>query len=346
MKVLVLNNMAPFVRGGAEELADTLTAKLNVTRGVRAELVRVPFTWDPPEKILDSILSCLAMQIDNVDRVIALKFPAYLVHHPHKTLWLLHQYRQAYDLRGTNLTNLLEDNRGDDVRNSIVSSDNACFASCRRLFVNSRITQARLSEFNGFSSEILLPPVTSPDDFHSTGYGDYIFAGGRINLMKRQHLLVEAMVHASSGCKLIIAGPPESESDGARLEQLIADLGLQHRVTLDLGFIPRERLASYVNGALACAYLPVDEDSAGYVTMESFYASKAVICCSDSGGILDLVSHGQTGLVVEPDAKSVSEALTSMICNPADAKRMGSNARDAIDQISPDWSHTIDRLLA
>jgi glycosyltransferase involved in cell wall biosynthesis len=61
---------------------------------------------------------------------------------------------------------------------------------------------------------------------------------------------------------------------------------------------------------------------------------------------LDLVSHGQTGLVVEPDAESVSMALTLMICNPADAKRMGENARDAIEQISPDWSNTIDRLLA
>ncbi len=346
MNVLVLNNMAPFVRGGAEELADTLTAKLNATRGVSAELMRIPFAWDPPDKILDSILSCLAMQIDNVDRVIALKFPAYLIRHPHKTLWLLHQYRQAYDLRGTDLTNLPEDSRSDEVRKSILLADNTCFASCERIFVNSKVTQSRLRYHNGFASEILLPPLSSPEDFQCTGYGDYIFAGGRINLMKRQHLLVEAMNNVCAECKLIVAGPPENPSDGERLEQLISKHGLQDRVTLDLGFVPRERLASYVNGALACAYLPVDEDSVGYVTMEAFYASKAVICCKDSGGILDLVTDGQTGLVVDPDAECLAEALNHMASNPDKTRRMGANARAAIEKISPDWESTVDRLLS
>ena len=346
MKVLVLNNMALFQRGGAEELADTLTAKLNATPGVSAELVRLPFTWDPAEKILDCILSCLTVQLDNVDRVIALKFPAYLVQHHHKTLWLLHQYRQAYDLQGTDLTNLPGDKRSQEIRNCIISADNACFASCRRIFVNSRVTQSRLSQHNGFSSEILLPPVTSAEDFHCQGYGDYIFAGGRINLMKRQHLLVEAMKSVPKGCKLIVAGPPESPSDAERLKQLIADHDLQDRVVLDLGFIPRERLAGYVNGALACAYLPVDEDSVGYVTMESFYASKAVITCTDSGGVLDLVSDGQTGLIVEPTAEALASALTRMTSDQAMAKHMGRNANDTIMRISPDWKTTVERLLA
>ena len=33
-----------------------------------------------------------------VDRLIGLKFPAYLIPHPRKVIWLLHQHRQAYDL--------------------------------------------------------------------------------------------------------------------------------------------------------------------------------------------------------------------------------------------------------
>jgi glycosyltransferase involved in cell wall biosynthesis len=346
MKVLVLNNMAPFQRGGAEELADTLTAKLNATHGISAELVRLPFTWDPAEKILDSILSCLTVQIDNVDRVIALKFPAYLVQHHHKTLWLLHQYRQAYDLQGTNLTNLPGDKRSQEIRNCIVAADNACFTSCQRIFVNSRVTQSRLSQHNGFKSEILLPPVTSAEDFHCRDYGDYIFAGGRINMMKRQHLLVEAMRFMPQGAKLIVAGPPESPSDGERLQQLIADHDLQDKVTLELGFLPRERLAAYVNGALACAYLPVDEDSVGYVTMESFYASKAVITCTDSGGVLDLVGDSQTGFVCEPAAEDIARAMSQMTSDPAKTRLMGGNAREAIMKIAPDWRNTIDRLLA
>ena len=40
------------------------------------------------------------LRLYNVDRTIALKFPAYLIPHTEKTLWLLHQFRQAYDLYG------------------------------------------------------------------------------------------------------------------------------------------------------------------------------------------------------------------------------------------------------
>ena len=346
MKVLVLNNMAAFVRGGAEELAETLTAKLNETPGVISELVRIPFSWDPPEKILDSIISSLATRLDNVDRVIALKFPAYLVPHPHKTLWLLHQYRQAYDLWGTNLTNLSGDQRSLEIRDYIKSADNACFASCRRIFVNSRVTQARLEKYNGFSSNILLPPLKAAEDFQCKKYGDYIFAGGRINLMKRQHLLVEAMSRFPAGCKLIIAGPPDCPADGERLESLVAQHRLQDRVVLDLGWIARERLASYVNSALACAYLPVDEESVGYVTMEAFYASKAVITCVDSGGILDLVSDNQTGIVADPNHEALSVAMGRLASDRTLAERMGANARDAIERMSPVWKTTIEQLLA
>ena len=45
MRVLVVNNAAPFVKGGAEQLADQLVWRLNATKGVEAELLRIPFRW-------------------------------------------------------------------------------------------------------------------------------------------------------------------------------------------------------------------------------------------------------------------------------------------------------------
>ena len=36
-----------------------------------------------------------------VDLVIGMKFPAYLVAHSRKVLWIMHQYRAAYNLWGT-----------------------------------------------------------------------------------------------------------------------------------------------------------------------------------------------------------------------------------------------------
>src|SRR5689334_22136762 len=108
MKVLVLNNAAPFVRGGAEELADHLVYRLNLLSSVQAELLRIPFRWEPAERILDEILIAKNLHLHKVDRVIGLKFPAYLIPHSNKVLWLLHQFRQAYDLYDTGQSHLCE----------------------------------------------------------------------------------------------------------------------------------------------------------------------------------------------------------------------------------------------
>ena len=81
MNVLVLNNAAPFIRGGAEELAEQLVQSLNTTAGVEAELLRIPFRWEPADRILEEILINRNLHLYKVDRVIALKFPAYLIAH-------------------------------------------------------------------------------------------------------------------------------------------------------------------------------------------------------------------------------------------------------------------------
>ena len=96
----------------------------------------------------------------------------------------------------------------------------------------------------------------------------------------------------------MIAGPPDSEADAERLRELVERFGLSERVRLDLRFLPRATYADYLNGAAAVAYLPFDEDSLGYVSMEAATAGKALITTSDSGGILALAKHQETGWVV------------------------------------------------
>ena len=83
MKVLVLNNAAPFIRGGAEALADNLVRHLNAVPGVESELLRLPFKWEPSERLIDEVLIHRQLRLWNADRVIGLKFPAYLIPHNH-----------------------------------------------------------------------------------------------------------------------------------------------------------------------------------------------------------------------------------------------------------------------
>ena len=338
--------MAPFVRGGAEELAYHLCSHLNATPGVRAEILRVPFSWEPFERLANEVFINRMLQLVNVDRVIALKFPAYLIPHDPKILWLLHQHRQAYDLRDRGESNIPDTPRGEKIRELIRRADAQAFSTCRRIFTISRVTQERLKRYNGFDSEILMTPLNNPGMFVNRGDDGYIFAGGRINSAKRQHLLVEAMALTNSAGKLIVAGPPDMPSDADRLRDTVERLRLEERVVLDFGFHPVGKIADYVSRARACAYLPVDEDAVGYVTIEAVSAAKPVITLSDSGGTLQLVLDRETGYVVEPDAKAIADAMDSIWSDPVQSKQMGKAALQLWESLNVTWPITVEKLLS
>jgi glycosyltransferase involved in cell wall biosynthesis len=344
MKVLIVNNMAPFAWGGAEELATHLQRNLIIS-GHKAEILRIPFQWEPAKRIPSQMLMVRAFELINVDHVIALKFPAYLIRHPKKTLWLLHQYRQAYDLFDVGQTNLAPGPEGNELRLLIRHADSETFAESRNIFTNSGVTLQRLRKYNGFDAKVLLPPVNDPELFPGGEPGDYIFAGGRINGMKRQHLLLEAMALTDVRVKLLIAGPPDSPSDADFLKETVERLGLADRVRLDLRFLPRAIYANYLNEAIAVAYLPYDEDSLGYVAMEGATAAKALITTSDSGGILSLAKNEETGWVAQPHPYDLARVMKAAIANSERTKMYGQSARALWESMKVSWPETVEVLL-
>ncbi len=345
MKILVVNNMVPFLRGGAEELATHLVLNLK-QHGHQADLLRIPFAYHKAEQIYDEMLACRMLQLYDTDLVIALKFPAYLIPHHNKVLWLVHQYRQAYDLSDTKHTNIAQTPDGEMLRQCIREADNECFRSVQKIHTVSAVTQRRLKVYNNFESDLLHPPLNDPERFTADGYRDYIFCGGRINVMKRQYLLVEAMRWVRSKVKLVIAGPADEPSHGEMLKSLIEKYKLSDRIQLHLGFQPREKISQWVSQSLATAYLPVDEDSYGYCVMESFQASKAALTATDSGGVLGLVTHDQTGWVSMPEPRQLAVTLDSIFENRQRTIEMGWAANECWLSKEISWDRTIERLVA
>jgi glycosyltransferase involved in cell wall biosynthesis len=343
MKIAVLNNCVPFVSGGAEHLADALCRKL-IEFGHQATLIRIPFRWEPPNRIVECMLACRLLRVPNVDRVIALKFPAYYVPHDDKVLWLLHQFRQAYDLWGTPYQGLPNTSDGLRVRNTILQADNAHLSQANRIYTNSAVTSGRLMRFNGIPSTVLHPPLMEPDQFRCGDYGDYVFLPGRITASKRQHLVVESMRHVSTRVKLIVAGKEEAEEDIQRIRSSIRDFGLSDRVTLINRFISEQEKVELMAGALCCAYIPYDEDSYGYVALESYLSRKPVVTCTDSGGTDLLVKDGITGCLVPPEARAIAKALDSLYSDRQRARKMGEEGRRLVQQLDISWERVIHAL--
>jgi glycosyltransferase involved in cell wall biosynthesis len=339
MKIAVVNNQAPFVRGGAELLAEWLHDKLE-QYGHNAEIVRIPFQWNPPERIVDHMLAARLVRLANVDRVVALKFPAYYVPHDNKVLWLLHQFRQAYDLWGTDYQDIPDTPAGHRIRNAVIEGDRRYLREAARIYTNSKIVGHRLSLYSGLPSQVLFPPLLDPTPYRCDGYGDYFFFPSRITAGKRQYLAAEAMAHTKTSARLIIAGQPESAQDLERLMSVIHEHGLERKVEVIPRWISDEEKLDLLAGARGVVYLPVGEDSYGYVTLEAFQARKPVLTFFDSGGTLELIEDGRNGRVsssIEGLAASIDELTEDRVI----AERLGQAAHETIDEMGISWDRVI-----
>lgn len=344
MKVLIVNTMAPFIWGGAEELSVSLADNLRA-RDHDVELLRLPFSWEPYDRIPDEIMRFSMMRLPNVDKVISLKFPAYFLPAQNHTTWLIHQYRQAYDLWETDQTNIPNDEHGRRVRQLIVDADRETL-SARRIFTISQIVSDRLHTSVNVSAAPLRAPINDPELFGGGEPQGYLLAAGRVNAAKRQHLIVEAMAHLPQSLRLIVAGPPDSPEDAARLQDVVQRLDLADRVKLDLRFLDRRELADYVNAASAVVYVPYNEDSFGYVTMEAYQAAKPVITVADAGEVLELVIDGETGAVSTPDGESLAAAIASVLISADRAAEMGRAGQAHWLSKDVNWSSNIAQLMA
>jgi glycosyltransferase involved in cell wall biosynthesis len=339
MRIVVAAPQIPFVRGGAELMADDLVAALRA-RGHEAELVTVPFKWYPGTRVLDQAFLWRLVDLTEsdgrpIDRVIATKFPAYCVRHPNKVAWVLHQFRQAYDYDGTDLGQFSDSPKDRATRRAVERLDAVALGEARRVFATSRNVADRLLRFNGIEAEVLPhPPQSLP--YRSAEPEGFVLSVNRLDRAKRIDLLIEA-VHSSPGLRAVVAG---EGPDRERLERLAA--GVNGRIEFT-GRVDDERLADLYARCLAVYYAPVDEDF-GMVPFEAFLSGKPVLTTSDAGGPLEVVHDRETGLVVAPDPRELAQACTYLGEHVDDAKAWGRAGKAVAERVT--WDACVDALLS
>ena len=339
MKIAVVNTQVPFVRGGAEQLAEWLVDRLR-EHGHQSDLVRLPYWVSPPRTVLENSLASHFTRITGVDRVIALKFPCYYVPHDDKVLWVLHQHRPAYELWRSEFQQELPDTiEGRYVRSAIVEADDRLLREVSRVYSISHVIAQRMVRFNGVEPSVLYPPVGDDRIYYREESARYVFFPSRVAPIKRQHLAVEAMRYVTSDVRLVIAGP--GDMDG--LSKLAAEHGVRRRVELLSGWMPEQRKLDLLARCLGVLFPPYDEDY-GYVTLEGFLASKPVITCTDSGGPVELVEDGVCGCVTDPHPQALAEAIDQLASDRNRAARMGIAGRERVRALEINWDHVVEEL--
>lgn len=341
MRIAVCQPQVPFERGGTEVLTTSLVEQLRQRRH-EAELLTVPFKWYPGARVLSQALLWRLLDVEEangrpIDLVIATKFPSYAVRHPNKVVWLFHQFRQAYDLHGTELGQFDDDPASVATRRAIERLDRTTLGEARRLFSISGNVADRLQSSIGLQAEVLHPPPASLD-FRCEEYGDFILSVGRLDRAKRVDLLLEAAA-TRDGLRVVVAG---DGPDRARLEALARELGLEGRVTF-AGRVGDDDLTDLYARCLAVYYAPVDEDY-GLVPYEALMSAKPVVTTRDAGGPLEIVVDRETGRVCEPTPHAVADACLWLASHRDTTRELGLAGRERARSVT--WDRVIERLLA
>jgi glycosyltransferase involved in cell wall biosynthesis len=339
MRIAVCRPQVPFVYGGAELVADQLVDELRI-RGHQTELIAVPYRWYPGTRVLDQAFIWRLLDLAPgdgrpIELVIATKFPSYGIRHPNKVVWLVHQFRQAYDYDRTEYGQFSESPQDRAVRRGVERFDAVGLGEARRIFTISANVADRLRRHSGLDAQVL-PPPPQKLAYRTEGYGDFVLSVNRLDPAKRVDLLIEA-AKLDPGLRVVVTG---EGPDRARLEQLAR--GLAGRVDFT-GRVEPEQLADLYARCLAVYYAPLDEDY-GMVPYEAFLSAKPVVTTLDAGGPLEVVRERETGLVVAPEAGELARACAYLAAHPAEARAWGEAGKAVAARIT--WDACIEALLS
>ena len=344
MNILICTAQVPFVSGGAELHVENLRRAL-VQAGHAADVAALPFKWYPPREIIRSALAWRMLDVTEangkpVDMVIGMKFPAYLVEHPRKVLWIIHQYRSAYDMAGTDYDDFHNYADGAETRIFVKHADEIFIPRALKVYANSQNVAARMLRYNNIQSEPLYHPPPRAELLTPGAQGDYIFYPSRLEPQKRQEVLIEAARHLKSDAKIILAG------GGRKLDHYQSlvkrDRKTRQRVELR-GFVSEDEMLKLYRDALAVSYLPWDEDY-GYVSLEAMYTGKPLIVARDGGGATEFIEDRREGLIVDPTPEAVARAIDELYLDRNRAREMGERGREKVMAMKLSWEHVVEKL--
>lgn len=342
-RIVICGAKVPFAHGGAEMLVDSLRDELKA-RGFEVDVVTIPFHWPTRTELFKSSLAWRLVNLTEaagkrIDLVIATRFPSYLVKHPNKVVWLVHQLRQVYDLLGTRYSDFSETQPRDaKALEMIRAMDRRTLSEARAVYTISGNVADRLRRFNQVPAEVLYPPPRLDPLYHPGDFGDYLFTVGRLDPLKRFDLLIKALQHTETLVRCKIAGTgPEREN----LEALATRLGVAGRVDF-LGWVDDKDVVEHYANALGVYYAPYDEDY-GYVTVEAYKAGKPVVTTADAGGVLEFVEDGVNGYVCSPDApKEIGARFDNLFRDREKARALGEAGQRKVREVT--WDRVIETL--
>lgn len=197
--------------------------------------------------------------------------------------------------------------------------------------------------YPGVDPDRFVPTPKDPEWVNRLGIQDkrVLLTVARLDQRKGHDKVIQAMPSLPDDVVYLIGGKGREEE---RLRQITQDLNLQNRVHF-LGFVPDEDLPSLYNlcdvfvmpnRVTEGTALAGDIEGFGITFIEAGSCEKPVVA-GRSGGAVEAVLDGETGLLVDPTSeREIAESISRFLDAPDFAQQIGTQARKRI-QNEFDW---------
>jgi glycosyltransferase involved in cell wall biosynthesis len=157
------------------------------------------------------------------------------------------------------------------------------------------------------------------------GAAPLIGSFSRLARWKGQHVILDALVHLPETHLLVVGAPLFGEEDYAKeLLSRVQELGLSDRVHF-WGF--RQDIATLMAGVDIVIHSSISPEPFGRVVVEAMLVGRPVIA-SDAGGMRELITHNENGLLTEPgDVAGLCAAIELLQKNPGRSQEIAQRAQ-------------------
>jgi glycogen(starch) synthase len=146
-----------------------------------------------------------------------------------------------------------------------------------------------------------------------------------------------SLTHRFPNARLIIAGNGPAMSD---LKKYTAEIGLTDSVEFT-GWVSPEKIPHLLNTATVVLMPSRLSESFGLVALQTAQMARPIVATS-IGGLPEVVTHGETGLLVEKEnSDMLAKAIAFLLEHPRAAIQMGQNARKRVQKVFS-WDHFVD----
>lgn len=329
MRIAVLDAHAPFAPSATAALADELCAALRA-HGHAATRIRIPFSPERLEVVVDQLLAARLLHLDRIERLIAIGFPAAIVPHADRVAWLLDAGPTGAARAGA------ETPLASSAARSLAAAARAHLAQARRVYAGSPAAARALAGVLDDAPALLRPPPCGAARLRRESYDGPLVAFGAELGDAASVAALDALGRTRSAARLVIAGPPQSAAALAALREAAAAPRLAGRVELLERAPDSDERAALLVGARAVLCLAEDPD--GPVTVEAFQARKPVIvvAAGPPAAAPVLVRDGRNGLLAA-GPEQLAQAIDHLADDAGAAARLGAAGFDALAAAGISW---------